>query len=76
MTLTELRRAAVLTPLQAAADQRNHALLRSVKAMARRMGFDIKDGEIIDERALNEAIKNQPVRDTSSSPAHPRSSVK
>jgi hypothetical protein len=63
MTFTVMRRSAILTPLQASADQRNLALLRSVKAMAKRMGFTIKDGEIIDEDALNNAIKDQPVRD-------------
>jgi hypothetical protein len=46
----------VLTAVQAAADQRNATLLKSVRAQAKRIGFVWDENKIIDTHVLNTAI--------------------
>jgi Tfp pilus assembly ATPase PilU len=60
---TDLPKRPLLTPLQAsqARNGANKDLLRSVMAQAARMGYQIKDNELVDMVALNAALKGQEV---------------
>lgn len=56
-SLGEMRRAALLTPMQAAAaDPANRVILDQVVAQCRRFGFDLRPGEIVDTMALDRAL--------------------